>query len=76
MGKRLKDSRRNLRTRQETIILGIIFVLFVAYAVTLIYPFVWTAYNSLKSTREFNSDQFSLPTALKWENYEKLRRLV
>ena len=71
MRKGIKASRWNLRTRQEKIYLSVIFVLFAVYAATLIYPFVWTAYNSLKSTREFNSDQFTLPTVLKWENYEK-----
>ena len=71
MGKRVSTSKRHLRTKQEKIILCVIFVLFVAYAVTLIYPFIWTAYNSLKSTRDFNENQFSLPTELKWDNYQK-----
>ena len=71
MGKRVSTSKRHLRTQQEKIILCVIFVLFVAYAVTLIYPFIWTAYNSLKSTRDFNENQFSLPTELKWDNYQK-----
>ena len=44
-------------------------VIFILYAASLIYPFVWAAYNSLKTGREFNENQFSLPQILQWKNY-------
>lgn len=70
MKNRITSSKWKIRTAQEKIILSVMLVLFVAYALSLIYPFVWAAYNSLKSGREFNSNQFSLPTELHWENYD------
>jgi raffinose/stachyose/melibiose transport system permease protein/N-acetylglucosamine transport system permease protein len=70
MKKNLK-SPKILRTRGEKILLSLILVIFIAYAFTLLYPFFWAAYNSLKSGREFNGDQFALPQVLHWDNYTK-----
>jgi len=39
------------------------------YSVTCIYPVIWMAYSSLKSTKDFESNVIGLPTALKFENY-------
>ena len=69
MRKKLKTSKWNLRTKQEKVILTVMCVLFSIYAATLIYPFIWSFYNSLKTTREFNTSQFALPVTMKWENY-------
>lgn len=63
------SSGLNIRTRTESIILNIFFVLFILYAITLFFPIIWTAYNSLKSMREYNSDSFGLPQIMHWENY-------
>ena len=62
----------NLRTKSEKTVLTIVFVIFVIYAFSLIYPMFFAAYNSLKSSREFNTDQFSFPTEPKWENYTSI----
>lgn len=62
-------SRWKLRTKGEKIALSIMFVLFFIYALSLLYPFFWAALNSLKTSREFNTNQFSLPTSLNWKNY-------
>lgn len=71
---RKTSSRLNLRTRTERIILGIFFLLFCVYAVTLIAPMIWAAYNSLKGMRAYNEDPFFVPTfsEMKWDNYEKI----
>lgn len=67
--KKNNSSGLNIRTRTESIILNIFFVLFILYAITLFFPIIWTAYNSLKSMREYNSDSFGLPQIMHWENY-------
>ena len=67
--KRNASSGPNIRTTSEKVILSIFFVLFVAYAVSLFFPVIWTGYNSLKTGREFNDDQFSFPTDPHWQNY-------
>lgn len=67
--KRNASSGPNIRTTSEKVILSIFFVLFVAYAVSLFFPVIWTGYNSLKTGREFNDNQFSFPTDPHWENY-------
>lgn len=76
-GKRLKpnaSSALNVRTRTEKIILNVFFAVFCAYALTLVLPMFWTAYNSLKDPRSFNEDAFNIPSFsdLKWENYSKI----
>ena len=68
------SSGPNLRTKTEKIILSIFFVLFFAYALTLIAPMFWTLYNSLKTMRTYNEDPFFIPSfkEMMWENYEKI----
>lgn len=65
------SSGLNLRTRTEKIVLAIFFVLFAAYAITLVLPMIWTAYNSLKTMRAYNDDPFFIPKfpEMKWDNY-------
>ena len=75
--KRLKQnasSALNVRTRTEKLILAAFFVVFVAYAVTLVLPMIWTAYNSLKDPRSYNEDPFNVPVVadMQWENYVKI----
>ncbi len=61
----------NIRTRTESIILSIFFVLFVLYAITLFFPMIWAAYNSLKDMRSYNTDSMNFPAFenMHWENY-------
>ncbi len=68
------SSGLNLRTRTEKVILGIFFVLFAVYAITLVIPMIWTAYNSLKTMRAYNDDPFFIPkfSEIKWDNYQKI----
>ena len=39
----------------------IVFVLFVFYALSLIFPFVWMIYNSFKTNSEFFENVWALP---------------
>ena len=72
--RRRATSGANVRTRTEKIILAIAFVIFCAYALTLIIPMFWTAYNSLKDPRSFNENAFNIPgfSEMEWENYSKI----
>lgn len=69
--KRKLKSPKILRTKGEKIILTVILVLFIVYAFTLLYPFFWAGYNSVKNGREFNGDQFAFPKVWRWDNYVK-----
>ena len=65
------SSGLNIRTRTEKIILWIFFVLYVGYAITLFFPMIWAAYNSLKDMRSYNDDSMNFPAFanMHWENY-------
>ena len=54
------------KTRTEKIITWIAFVVFMIYAITLVYPFIWMAINSLKDNSAFYLDCWGLPEAGKW----------
>jgi len=54
---------------KETLIKAVIFIIFLSYAVSLIYPIFWIGLNSLKTKFEFLSDVFSLPKNPQWNNY-------
>ncbi len=70
--KRHVSSALNVRTRTEKIILSIFFVIYSLYALTLIYPVVWTMYSSLKKVKAYYGDPFGLPNPIQWENYLKI----
>ena len=73
MAKRIKaSSGLNLRTKSEKTVLTVVFILFAIYAFTLLFPMFWAGYNSLKTSREFNGDQFSFPKDPQWENYTRI----
>ncbi|MCU6710749.1 carbohydrate ABC transporter permease [Paenibacillus sp. J5C_2022] len=50
---------------------ALIQVLFMLYAISIIYPFIWMFLNSLKTGPEFYADIWSLPDQWRWSNYEK-----
>lgn len=55
----------------QKFILGIVSAVFFLYALSLIFPFVWTLYNSFKDNREFFAEGgvWNLPRLWKYENY-------
>ena len=68
-GKKEKESALK-RTRAETIIFVVIFILFVLYAISLVYPFVWAFISSLKDGMiEYFQSPFGLPKKPKFRNY-------
>ncbi|MBO7525751.1 MAG: carbohydrate ABC transporter permease [Clostridia bacterium] len=64
-----KKSRFRKWSRQEKIILVSTTVIFAIYAITLIYPFVFTFLNALKTPTEFYSDPLGLPEEFQWQNF-------
>lgn len=45
------------------------FIIFVIFSITFIFPFLWILMNSFKSTFDFASNFMGLPTVWHWENY-------
>ena len=48
---------------------GMLQLIFLFYAITLIYPFIWMFLNSLKSNNQFFQNVWSLPKPWVWNNY-------
>lgn len=64
--------RNKLETKRSglTLILFIIvFVIFVFYAFTIIYPIAWGLISSLKTPGDFYDNTFGLPAEYRWDNY-------
>ena len=59
----------NIRSLTEKIILGIFFVIFLFYAVSLVFPFIWMILNSFKTNPEFFGNIWSLPQKWLFGNY-------
>lgn len=72
-GKSMRDAilRKNRikDDRSKRVSMAIVFVIFVIYAVTLMFPFIWIFLNSLKTRGEFNASVWSLPKYWFYENY-------
>ena len=61
------------RTTAQRVVFVIVFVLFVVYAVSLLYPFIWSFYNSLKVDEvAYNKNSFALPSKVTFQNYAKV----
>lgn len=56
----------------ERVILIIMFIIFLLYGFTLLFPLIWALYNSFKTTTEFDVDKFSLPMQWTIENYKEV----
>lgn len=67
-----KANKKNMRLFTGSKALKIIiFTLFVIYAVSMIYPFIWAFLSSLKSKLEYFKDSFGLPKEWLFSNYKK-----
>ena len=53
----------------EKIVIGIVFAIFLIYAFTLIFPFVWCFYNSFKTNTEFFKNVWSMPKQWLFKNW-------
>lgn len=60
------------RPKNERITLTIVFVIFVLYSITLIYPFVMMLYNSFKLSEGFFKDIWGLPVNPTIANYREV----
>lgn len=60
------------QTKNEKIILSIVFVIFSIYAFSLLFPFVWSFVNSLKTSAEFFdiTNTWKLPQNPNFDNYK------
>ena len=67
----IKKSKRDnfQRSKSEKIVLNVIFVLFLIYAITLIYPFVWVFVNSFRTKQDFFENPLAIPTHIIFMNY-------
>lgn len=56
-------------TGRKTAAAILINLVVIIYSITCIFPVVWMAYSSLKTTKDFESNVIGLPTSLHFENY-------
>ena len=54
------------RTTPQRIVFAVVFVIFSLYALSLLYPFIWAFYNSMKTMDEYRDNTFSLPDRLRF----------
>ena len=68
-----KRVKRNkiLRTKEEKIVLGIISGIFILYSFTLIYPFIWAIFTSMKTQIEYKNNIFGFPQNFVLDNIIK-----
>jgi raffinose/stachyose/melibiose transport system permease protein/N-acetylglucosamine transport system permease protein len=59
------------KTLAEKIITWTAFVIFLLYAVTLVFPYIWMLINSLKTHQEFFQDIWGLPKSWMFSNYSE-----
>lgn len=60
------------RSPQEKGIFIVVFVIFVLYSVSLIYPFIWMFINSMKGATEFETgNPFAFPVEWRFYNYRR-----
>lgn len=57
------------RTRSEKVIILVASILFMIYAILLIFPFAWCFFNSFKSRSDFIFNTWGLPEKFVWQNY-------
>ncbi len=74
----IKKSKENYilysRSKGEKIVYCIVFVIFLGYALSLIFPFLWLIINSLKDGAEYSinmslKEPFALPIKASFDNY-------
>ena len=77
--KRYKVSRfseyRNMWNKKsvgEKVTLIIMFIIFLIYGFTLLFPLIWAGYNSFKPTREYDANNFALPVNWTIDNYKEV----
>ncbi len=57
------------RHRGEKILFVFMFIIFLFFAITYIYPFIWVFYNSFKTRINYAQDYIGLPTSWTFDNF-------
>ena len=57
------------RHKGEKVLFIIMFIIFVLFAVSFIFPFMWLCMNAFKEQGEFAKDFMSLPSTWVWDNF-------
>ena len=65
----------NRRNPAHKRILAVLSIVFGLYTVTLLFPFAWMLFNSVKTKNEFFAAQWALPERVLWSNYAEIFRL-
>ena len=65
----VRKGRAIKRGKGERVFMGIMFVLFTLYALSVILPFLWILMNSLKSNDAFFVDRNAFPVNWQFKNY-------
>ena len=66
-----RTSNKRKKTKIESIIFSIVFVIFAVYAISLYYVLIFSFLNSFKTPSEYYEDSFALPKVWRWINYLK-----
>ena len=64
-----QEDTREMRTPWQKVVIVVAFVIFLVYAVTLIFPFFYIVLNAFKGTAEFSSNFNGLPETWTFENF-------
>ncbi len=67
--KKYKKSRKSRLTKSQKIVFTLVIIFFFLYAATVIYPFIWAFFNSMKGKEEFLRDPLSLPSKFDLSNF-------
>ncbi len=80
---KLREVRHRLKNRSkgERVIFAIVFLLFLLYTVSMLYPFIWMFINSFKPFTEFtldmaNGEAFAFPDVWRGENYTEVFSMI
>lgn len=57
------------RSKGEKVLYGIIFALFLLYAISLLYPLIYLLMNSLRDMLSYNRDPMAFPKEFRFQNY-------
>lgn len=56
----------------ERVILIVMFVVFLVYGFSLLFPLIWAFYNSFKTAVEYDTNKFALPLQWTVDNYKEI----
>ena len=56
----------------EKVTLSIMFVIFIFYGLSLLFPLIWAFYNSFKTAPDYDANNLRLPLQWTFDNYERV----